>query len=191
MSTGISEEQKSLLIQYKDKAQIMSLLCNNYYEFFSLIISLIKVPLIISSSVMALLNSSQIDENTLKFANIVINSATALILSLSSNFKIESKMHNFRNVGIKFNKLSHEIDNFLINDINELDGNKIDDIIKNYDGLTESVEEPFPKNVKKKIIKKYSGKKHLPNCLLLDDKSLISVRNSPEPSVMSDFVNPI
>jgi len=191
MMEGINDQQKTLLEQYRDKAQIMSLLCNNSYEFFSLLNSLIKIPIIVSSSVMALLNSSIIDPDVMKFANIIINSATALILSLSSNFKIESKMTDFRNIGIKFNKLSHEIDNFLINDISELDGDKIEDIMKNYDALNESLNEPFPRRIKSKIITKYSGKKHLPNCLLVDDKSNISLRNSPNPSISSDIVSQI
>ena len=187
----ITQEQNTLLIQYKDKAQSMSLLCNNSYELFSFIGSMIKIPIIVSSSVMALLNSSIIDADIMKFANIIINSATALILSLSSNFKIESKMSNFRNIGSKFNKLSHEIDHLLINEMSEIDGDKIEEIIKDYDGLTEALEEPFPRRIKNKILQKYQGKKHLPNCLLVYDTSSISNRNTPSPSLQVDLVNEI
>ena len=190
MNTPITEQQRYLLEQYRDKTQIMGLLASSSYEYFSLLNSLIKIPIILSSSVMALLNSSVIDEGLLKYCNIILNSATALILSLSSNFKVEEKSNSYKILSIKFTKLHHEIENVLINDTAELDTEKIQQIISNYDGLCENIE-PFAKHIKRKIIKKYSGKKSLPNCLLVDETNSISNRNTPQPSISGEIVNPI
>lgn len=154
-----SQEQIKLLEDYKDRALIMSILCSNSSEFFSFIASLVKLPIIISSSVMSLVNSSSdINVDFMRYVNMTLNIFTALLLSLLTHLKIESKMNNFKIMGTKFNKLTHLIENLLINDFNEVDGNRIESIINDYDALCEAVEEPFPHHIKKRICKKFQGK---------------------------------
>ena len=80
----ISSEQIKLLESYRDKAYITSILCSQSVEHFSFLRSIVNIPLILSSSTMTVLNSmSEGSENNMKYANIVLNAWTSLILSLA------------------------------------------------------------------------------------------------------------
>jgi len=84
----ISVEQIKLLESYRDKAYITSILCSQSAEHFSFLRSIINIPLILSSSTMTVLNSMDSTEgsnNNMKYANIILNAWTSLILSLVGN----------------------------------------------------------------------------------------------------------
>ncbi len=107
----ISQEQIKLLESYRDKAYITSILCCQSAEHFSFLRSIINIPLILSSSTMTVLNS--MDEggnNNMKYANIVLNAWTSLILSLVGNFKLPEQNTNFSQIQVKINKLCHQIE---------------------------------------------------------------------------------
>ena len=110
MPITITPEQLKLLNDYKDRSYIMNLLCSKSNEFFSFLSSIVKFPIIISSSIMSLLNSANdIDVSVMRYVNMSLNVSTALLLSLLSHFKIEAKMNNFKVMATKFNKLNHTI----------------------------------------------------------------------------------
>ena len=162
----ISSEQIKLLESYRDKAYITSILCSQSAEHFSFLRSIVNIPLILSSSTMTVLNS--MDEgtnNNMKYANIVLNAWTSLILSLVGNFKLPEQATNFSQIQVKMNKLCHQIEDKLTID---LDSCKIEDIrhfINDYDALYEQLDYSFPNFIKNRIKKIYSGKKVLPNIL--------------------------
>ena len=163
---AISPEQIKLLESYRDKAYITSILCSQPAEHFSFLRSIVNIPLILSSSTMTVLNS--MDEggnNNMKFANIVLNAWTSLILSLVGNFKLPEQATNFSQIQVKMNKLCHQIEDKLAIDI---DNCKIEDIrqfINDYDALYEQLDYSFPGFIKNRVKKAYSGKKVLPNVL--------------------------
>ncbi len=162
----ISSEQIKLLESYRDKAYITSILCSQSAEHFSFLRSIVNIPLILSSSTMTVLNS--MDEggnNNMKFANIVLNAWTSLILSLVGNFKLPEQATNFAQIQVKMNKLTHQIEDKLSID---LESCKIEDIrhfINEYDVLYEQLDYAFPNFIKNRIKKVYAGKKVLPNIL--------------------------
>jgi len=161
----ISAEQIKLLEGYRDKAYITAILCSQSSEHFSFLKSLINVPLILSSSVMTVLNSMSDNTNEMKYANIILNCWTSLILSLVGNFKLTEQMTNFKMVEIKQNKLTHKIEDLLSLD---LESTKIEDIrliINEYDVLNESLDYPFPNFIKNRVKNIYKDKKTLPNTL--------------------------
>ena len=162
----ISQEQIKLLESYRDKAYITSILCSQSAEHFSFLRSIVNIPLILSSSVMGIMNS--MDEgtnNNMKICNIVLNAWTSLILSLVGNFKLPEQSTNFTQIQIKMNSLCHKIEDKLTID---LDSCKIEDIrqfINDYDALYEQLDYAFPNFIKNRVKKIYSGKKVLPNIL--------------------------
>ena len=161
----ISTDHIKLLESYRDKAYITSILCAQSSEHFSFLRSMVNLPLIISSSVMTVLNSMSDNSNEMKYANIVLNTWTSLILSIIGNFKLTEQATNFKQIEIKMNKLTHKIEDFLSID---LENTKIEDIrviINEYDTLNESLDFPFPNFIKNRVKKIYSGKKTLPNIL--------------------------
>jgi len=163
---AISSEQIKLLESYRDKAYITSILCSQSAEHFSFLRSIINIPLILSSNTMTVLNS--MDEggnNNMKYANIILNAWTSLILSLVGNFKLPEQATNFSQIQVKMNKLCHQIEDKLTID---LESCKIEDIrhfINDYDALYEQLDYAFPNFIKNRVKKIYSGKKVLPNIL--------------------------
>ena len=161
----ISTDHIKLLESYRDKAYITSILCSQSQEHFSFLRSMVNLPIIITSSVMTVLNSMSDNSNEMKYANIVLNTWTSLILSIIGNFKLTEQATNFKQIEIKMNKLTHKIEDFLSID---LESTKIEDIraiINEYDALNESLDFPFPNFIKNRVKKVYSGKKTLPNIL--------------------------
>jgi len=161
----ISTDHVKLFESYRDKAYITSILCAQSSEHFSFLRSMVNLPLIISSSVMTVLNSMSDNSNEMKYANIVLNTWTSLILSIIGNFKLTEQATNFKQIEIKMNKLTHKIEDFLSID---LESTKIEDIrtiINEYDSLNESLDFTYPNFIKNRVKKIYSGKKTLPNIL--------------------------
>ena len=107
----ITEEQKKLLTQYRDKAYVMSILCSECSDYYSRINNFFKFPLILTNSIMVIFNSENFEN--IRIANIILNVATSLILSLVGNFKLNEHVINFSSKSIKFNKLCHKIEDLL------------------------------------------------------------------------------
>jgi len=161
----LNEKQINLLVQYRDKSYVMNVLLERSFEFYSLIKSFCNVPLILISSAMAIINSSSFDGNEMKTPNIVINSLTAMLLAMISNFKIQEKEQIFRSLGMKFMKLTHRIEDDLTNNLELLEGDVIRTYINEYDSLIESLEHTLPRHIKNKVKNIYYGKKTLPAML--------------------------
>ena len=71
----ITEQQKKLLIDYQDRAFVNSILCENSSSYYSFLKNLFNVPLILCSSIMSIVNSSDITTDNLKYINIIVNAA--------------------------------------------------------------------------------------------------------------------
>ena len=162
----ISRDQIKLLESYRDKDYITSILCSQSAEHFSFLRSIVNIPLILSSSVMGIMNSlDEGNNNNMKICNICLNAWTSLILSLVGNFKLPEQATNFSQIQVKMNKLTHQIEDKLSID---LESCKIEDIrhfISEYDALYEQLDYSFPGFIKNRVKKAYSGKKVLPNIL--------------------------
>ena len=159
----LNEQQKKLLIGYRDKCYIMSILCSECSDHYSRINNFFKFPLIITNSIMVVFNSENIEN--IRIINIILNISTSLILSLIGNFKLDQRITNFTSKSIKFTKLCHHIEDLLYNSIDEITSENIRNIINDYDSINEQIEYPFVGYIKKRLIKKYENNRILPNCL--------------------------
>lgn len=154
-----------ILQEYRDKSYVSNILCEKSYEFNNILKQFINIPLILTSSIMGIMNSWNFENpEHLKVANIVLNSATTLILSFQGNFRIVEKINDYRNTGIKFTKLCHLIEDKLTNN-DDINKDTVRSVIKDYDTLCESLEHPYPSHIRNAVIKLYVGKKCLPNIL--------------------------
>ena len=162
----MNERTVKTLQDYRDKSYVSNIMCELSCEFYTLIRQIINIPLILSSSVMTIINSWTFDENDLKISNIILNASTALLLSLSGNFRISEKIGSFRALGLKYNKLCHLIEDHLANSIDVIDCKDMTrQIIAEYDALNESLEFTYPSHIKTKCKRKFYGKRCLPNIL--------------------------
>ena len=96
-----------------------------------------------------------------------------------SNFKINEKTTVFKNISQKMNKLNHKIEEAFINDLDNLDSDKITNFIREYESLIDQLDYNFPTSVKKKVYNKYKNTNlTLPNTLIGIDDINISDLNS-------------
>lgn len=159
----------ALINEYYDKSFISSLLCELSYGFYSFLYQLIIFPTILSSSILTVLNSSEIDKDIIKIINIIVNGINTILLAINSNFKLNDRYNHFRTMKVKFNALNHRIEtdrNKKINDPNYIIN--VDDIIVSFDSLYNDLVYQFPTHIKNKVIKKYGSKRKLPNSLAVD-----------------------
>lgn len=175
----LNYKQVKLLQDYRDKSYVMNVLLTRSYERFNFIKQITNIPLILSSSVMAIINSSSFDGNEVKMPNIVINSITALILSLIGNFQITERENCFQGLSGKFLKLTHEIEDALTNNLEEVDKSDVKKYVEDYDNLIGAITYVIPKDIQNKVKNTYCGKKCLPaflNC----EGDFTNSRNSGE-----------
>ena len=78
---------------------------------------------------------------------------------------------------IKFNKLCHQIDSKMTNDLDNINNDFISNVVDDYDQISESIEFAFPNSIKKRIKKQYEGKMHLPSSLSIDIVNLCNADN--------------
>lgn len=170
---SLEQRQINLLKSYKDKSYIMGVLCEKSFEHFNFIKSICNIPLILISSVMAILNSSAFDGNEMKIPNIVINSLTAMIVGIINNFRVNEKENNFKQLSCKFMKISHMIEDKLNNHLDSLTSSDISNQIKEYDNLIEQIDFTFPSFIQKTVKTLYKNKKQLPAILNGDTDDII------------------
>ena len=161
----LSSIQKDIIFQYRDKSYVCSILCQQTTDWYNFLISIINIPLILMSTSLSIINSLNIDNNNMRMTNIIINASFALILALINNFNISEKKANFRSLHLKYVKLTHYIEDKITNEIDNCTKEDIRNIINDYDILGENLEYPYPGFIRKRVKKRFFGKKTLPNIL--------------------------
>lgn len=93
-----------------DKCESMTLLCTKASTHWSFVKFCFNIPLVLTSSAMVIINSITTDANEVKIPNIVVNSISVLIMSLSSSIKASEKLDLFHRLSIGFMQLSCDIE---------------------------------------------------------------------------------
>jgi Zn-dependent M16 (insulinase) family peptidase len=177
-----------ILKDYSDKCYITAILCELSYNFYSTIYNISLLPTILGSSILTIINSSEIDNEILKKVNICINGVNTIILALINSYKVSDRINAFNNSRIKFNKLNHLIES-VVNKHTDKDIDKgiIENIINEYDKLFEDISYRFPNHIRQKVIKKFGGEKKLPNSLEIDYNN--TIKKDYINNMMSDIVS--
>jgi hypothetical protein len=158
---------------YLDKCWISSILCDYHYQYYNKINMIVMMPTIIGSAILTCLNSSELENTTIKWINISVNGLNTLIITLTTNYKLQDRLTTYKTLYNKYNKLSHKIES-IINNTSDIDNKIIDDIITEYDALQNDNDYSFLKSYKKIIINKYGSSKSLPNSLQLESDLIIA-----------------
>ena len=139
-----------------DKCEAMSLLCGKANNHWSLVKFIFQIPLILTSSVMCILNSFDDGKGNLKIVNVVVNGVSVLLISYQSNLKVAEKCESFKNLSNQFLQLAHEIEG---KPPEELDRNTLNILTEKYDALISTcLFEDIPKSIKIEVIKLFDGK---------------------------------
>lgn len=154
------ENLKTLL----DKTYITGILCELSYNYYNFINNCILLPTILGSSLLTVMNSADIDNSKMKIINITLNGLNTLILAISSNYKLVDRINNYKINKTKITKLQHIIESYMLKN-DETKPEILEGFINEYDKLYDELVFGFPSHIKMKVIKKYQGKKALPNSL--------------------------
>ena len=147
-----------------DKTYITTVLCDLSYNHYNFINNCIMLPTILGSSILTIMNSSEIDTNTMKIINITLNGLNTLILAISTNYKLNDRINNYKTNKSKIIKLQHIIESFILKN-ETITPAILEGFISEYDKIYEELIFGFPHHIKIKVITKYQGKKSLPNSL--------------------------
>lgn len=139
-----------------EKCECMSVLTQKACNHWSLIKFIFQIPLILTSSVMCILNSFSDNNNNMKLPNVIVNGISVLLISYQSNLKVFEKCELFKNLSNQFLQLAHDVEG---KDPEELDRNTVNIFIEKYDALISScLFEEIPKSIKLDVIKLFEGK---------------------------------
>ena len=139
-----------------DKCEAMSLLCGKANQYWSMIKFIFQIPLILTSSVMCIMNSFDQGKGVMKIPNVVVNGVSVLLMSYQSNLKVAEKVELFKNLSNQFLELAHQIEG---NEAEDLDRNQVNIFIEKYDALVKTcLFEDIPKKIKMEVIKIFEGK---------------------------------
>lgn len=182
-SLHISDEDR--LNMLLDKCEAMSVLCQKATQHWSLIKFAFQIPLIITSSVMCILNSFDNDKGNMKIPNVVVNGASVLILALQNNLKVPEKVELFKNLSNNFLQLAHQIEGMERDDLSK---NAINALTEKYDSLVIQCQfEDIKKSIKMEVIELWEGRS-VP--LQLNGASGIKKKiSSSKPSTPTDSIN--
>ena len=163
----MSDNRKFLevLDVYNDKAFVYSILCIQSARYFNYLKYMFQLPIIITSSVLSILNGTTGDENVdkhMKIINTIFNITTALVLSINNTFRFESRANNFKSAAQKLQKLSHLIESKILE--NSINHDFIENIVSTYDNITEGIDD-VPSHICKRVKAEYATKKHLPTII--------------------------
>ena len=122
------------------------------------------LPTILGSSILTIMNSADIDNNKMKVINITLNGLNTLILAISTNYKLNDRINNYKCNRTKIIKLQHIIESYMLKN-ETITPTVLEGFINEYDKIYEDLVFSFPYHIKMKVIKKYQGKKSLPNSL--------------------------
>jgi hypothetical protein len=110
------------------------------------------------------MNSSEIDVSKMKIINITLNGLNTLILAISTNYKLNDRINNYKSNRTKIIKLQHLIESYLLKN-DTITPAILEGFINEYDKIYEDLIFSFPYHIKMKVISNYQGKKSLPNSL--------------------------
>jgi hypothetical protein len=162
----------NIINQYRDKAFIYNILSLRTATFYNRIKQIIQLPIILISSIMAILNSS-FKPDDMQIANVVLNGCTALLMNISGTYQIAEKASRYKNTGQKWSQLLHLIEDKINN--HNLENDDIRDIVRVYDELITQCDD-IPQFICDKVKKQFEGK-HLP--VILQDSNSSPARSRP------------
>ena len=79
-----------------DKSYITNILCDLSYNYYNLINNCIMLPTILGSSILTIMNSSETDNSQIKGINITLHGLNTLMLAISTNYKLNDRINNYK-----------------------------------------------------------------------------------------------
>lgn len=165
---------------YKDYSYVMYVMCYNSSSFYCTIKNVINIPIIICTTAMSILSSSDFEsinntekQDIIRIFSIGFNLLIALLIAILNVYKIAEKEFFFNSQASGFMKISNNIEVDLAKNKTTLTKIDILKIIYDYNSLCENMSFHIPQYIRRSAFKKYHNL-NLP-LLLLENKREASI----------------
>jgi hypothetical protein len=140
-----------------DKCEAMAILSSRANEYWGLIKTIFQIPLILTGSVMCILNSFDDGKTAdMKIPNVIVNGLSVLLISYQNQLKVAEKVETFKSLSNNFLLLAHQIEGL---EPDEIDRNMVNNLTDKYDTFVMSCEfRDIPKKYKLEVRKIMKGK---------------------------------
>jgi hypothetical protein len=163
------ESKIKILKDIEDKCTIYNILCIKSAKYYNRLASSVQLPLVLFSTCMTVANTSIKDDKILSIFNVIFNLFTAILVVISSKYKFDSKMDDFKAYNIRFVRLQYDCNKLIdkIKDKNELEANELNELYelnekiyslkKIYDDITLNMHD-IPSNICIDVYRTYKNK---------------------------------
>lgn len=142
--------------QLLEKCEAMSILCNRGNEYWGFVKTIFQIPLILTSSVMCILNSFDDGNGSMKIPNVVVNGLSVLLMSYQNQMKVSEKVEIFKSLSNNFLQLAHQIEGL---ETDQIDRNMVNNLTEKYDTFVMNCNfSDIPKRYKIEVRKVMKGK---------------------------------
>lgn len=150
---------------YKDYTYIMYILCDKTSSFYGKIKNAINVPIVICSTTLSILHTTEVNDNTdtlyiINYVSIACNLFIAISLSILNLFKITEKEFSFKMHAANFLKLHNKINTEIAKKNTFMIEIDIMQMINEYNLLCEFISFHIPSRIKLDIQKNYPNYKY-------------------------------
>lgn len=149
-----------ILKDYFDYSYIMYVLCDKASIHYARIKNIVNIPIIICSTSMSILNTTEFSKETIidntiiiRFCTIVFSFMTAVSIAILNVYKITEKEFSFKSLSVNFLKIHNKIDMEIKKhkNTNKNVENVVIDLIKEYNSFCESMPFHIPSSIQKKV----------------------------------------
>jgi hypothetical protein len=156
---ALNNKSKKNLEIIKDRLHVAAVLCSKSSIFYGRMKMFLIVPNLLLSSTAAFINNQQINHETLKIVNTIINGLTILLIGLQTSFRISEQSDLFKNSSNAFIKILHDIEAKECSDL--ITPDFIISSTQQYDQIMSNLSD-FPRHIRENVRNEYGGMKHLP-----------------------------
>jgi hypothetical protein len=143
-----------------DRCFIYSIMLHRAERFYNRMKMLFKMPIILTSSALSIINSN-FDGETMKTVNIIFNILTGVILAVGTAWQFEARENEFKSAKNKFIKLSSEIEAKQLSN-ETIEPVYVNSIIERYNNIEENLDYDIPAFILQSTREKWKGQKTLP-----------------------------
>ena len=170
-------KKRLLLDDLLDKSFVYCILLTKAERYNNRLKLLFKIPIIITSAILGVLNSNNNDnfKHSMEYINPTFNIITTLVLSFGALLNLEQKEHDFKQSKIAFSKLHSIIETKMIND-EEITSDFVSSIQNQYNMVEENINYEIPSFICRNVRNEYKEIKTLPT-IINGIKKKIEYRN--------------
>lgn len=157
--------QIEMIETYNDFSYIMYIICEMTASYYSRIKNIVNIPIIICSTGLSILNTTELSESTfdkiviVRNCGIAFNLLIALSIAILNAYKITEKEFSFKTQSVNFLKIHNKINIDLAKCKTTMSPVDILDIVKEYNLLCESLCFHIPSHIQRYVKHNYRNYK--------------------------------